>query len=72
MTLQIVAERDPDAFEVLPRRWVVERTCAWIIKHRPTTRDCEHLPASHEAMILSVMIALMTPSLAQPTQSGTH
>jgi transposase len=67
MTLQIVAKRDPHAFEVLPRRWVVERTFAWISKHRRTVRDYEHLPASHEAMILWAMIALMTRRLAQPT-----
>jgi putative transposase len=68
MTLQIVAKRDPHAFEVLPRRWVVERTFAWISKHRRTVRDYERLPASHEAMILWAMIALMTRRLAQPTQ----
>jgi len=67
MTLQIVAKRDPHAFEVLPRRWVVERTFAWISKHRRTVRDYERLPASHEAMILWAMIALMTHRLAQPT-----
>jgi transposase len=44
MTLQIVAKCDPHAFEILPRRWVVERTLAWISKHRRTTRDYEHCP----------------------------
>ncbi len=73
MTLQIVAKRDPHAFEILPRRWVVERTFAWISKHRRTTRDYEHLPASHEAMILWAMIALMTRRLAQSSHlSDTH
>jgi hypothetical protein len=58
---------------VLPRRWVVERTFAWISKHRRTVRDYEHLPASHEAMILWAMIALMTRRLAQPSDlSDTH
>ena len=66
MTMQIVAKRNPHAFEVLPRRWVVERTFAWISKHRRTVRDYEHLTASHEAMILWAMIALMTCRLAQP------
>jgi putative transposase len=66
MTVQIVAKRDPHAFQVLPRRWVVERTFAWISKHRRTVRDYEHLTASHEAMILWAMIALMTRRLAQP------
>ena len=73
VTMQIIAKRDPHAFQVLPRRWVVERTFAWISKHRRTTRDYERLPASHEAMILWAMIALMTCRLAQPTHlSNTH
>ena len=74
ITLQIV--RRPDdlhTFTVLPRRWVVERTFAWISKHRRTVRDYEKLPASHEAMILWAMIALMTRRLAHPTHlSDTH
>jgi putative transposase len=45
--LQIVAKRNRHAFELLPRRWdVVERTFAWISKHRRTVRDYEHLTAS--------------------------
>ena len=73
MTIQIVTKRQAHAFEVLPRRWVVERTFAWISKHRRTTRDYERLPASHEAMILWAMIALMARRLAQPVHlSGTH
>jgi transposase len=68
MTTQIVAKRDRHTFEVLPRRWIVERTFAWISKHRRTVRDYEHLPASHEAMILWAMIALMTRRLTQPTE----
>ena len=73
MNLQIVPRRNPHAFEVLPRRWVVERTFAWISKHRRTVRDYERLPASHEAMILWAMTALMARRLAQPTHlSNTH
>ena len=44
MTIQIVARRTAHTFEVLPRRWVVERTFAWISKHRRATRDYERLP----------------------------
>jgi len=65
MTLSIITRRNPHAFEVLPRRWVVERTFAWISKYRRTVRDYENLPASHEAMILWAMTALMTRRLAQ-------
>ena len=67
MTLQIVPRRNPHAFEVLPRRWVVERTFAWISKHRRTVRDYERLPASREAMILWAMTALMACRLTQPS-----
>jgi putative transposase len=73
MTIQVVARRSPHAFEVLPRRWVVERTFAWISKHRRTVRDYETLPASHEAMILWAMTALMARRLAQPAElSNAH
>jgi putative transposase len=73
MTIEIVARRDRHTFEVLPRRWVVERTFAWISKHRRTVRDYEHLPASHEAMILWAMVALMTRRLTQPAElSDAH
>ncbi|MBO0883746.1 MAG: IS5 family transposase, partial [Mycobacterium sp.] len=65
LTVEIVRKRDAHAFEVLPRRWVVERTFAWISKHRRTTRDYERLPASHEAMVTWAMIALMTQRLAR-------
>ena len=51
----------------------MERTFAWISKHRRTVRDYETLPASHEAMILWAMIALMTRRLAQPAHlPDTH
>jgi transposase len=69
MTLEIV--RRPDdlhTFQVLPRRWVVERTFAWISTCRRCVRDYERLPASHEAMVLWAMIALMTQRLAQDRQ----
>jgi transposase len=68
ITVQVVARREQHIFEVLPRRWVVERTVAWISKHRRTVRDYEQLPASHEAMILWAMIALMTRRLTQPAE----
>jgi transposase len=74
LTVQIVRRPgDLHTFQVLPRRWVVERTFAWISKHRRTTRDYERLPASHEAMILWAMVSLMACRLAQPAHlSNTH
>jgi hypothetical protein len=53
---------DADAFEVPPRRWVIEHTLAWIGMYRRCALDYERLPASHEAMVLWAMIAPMTPA----------
>jgi transposase len=38
-------------FVLLHRRWVVERSFAWLTKFRRLVRDYETLPATHEAMI---------------------
>ena len=53
-------------FEVLPRRWVVERTLAWISRHRRNVRDYERLPAHHATMVVWAMVAVMTRRLAVP------
>ncbi len=53
-------------FEVLPRRWVVERTLAWITSSRRCARDYERLPAHHEAAVYWAMITLMTRRLTRP------
>jgi putative transposase len=63
--IAIVRRREAHTFAVLPRRWVVERTFAWISKHRRTVRDYERLPSSHEAMVLWAMITLMANRLTQ-------
>ena len=52
-------ERPRRTFEVLPRRWVVERTFAWLGQSRRLTRDYERLPATSEAMISGAMSRLM-------------
>jgi transposase len=53
-------------FQVLPRRWVVERTLAWITSYRRCARDYERLPACHEAAVYWAMITIMTRRLARP------
>ncbi|WP_405681501.1 MULTISPECIES: transposase [unclassified Streptomyces] len=52
------------------RRWVVERTFAWLMHSRRLARDYETLTANSEAGILLSMITRMGRRLAQPPASG--
>ena len=49
----------PKGFQVLPRRWVVERSFAWIDHNRRMSKDYERLCASSEAFVYAAMIRLM-------------
>jgi putative transposase len=53
----------PIGFQVLPRRWVVERTIAWIDRNRRMSKDYERLCASGEALVYAALIRLMTRRL---------
>jgi putative transposase len=55
----------PKGFHVLPRRWVIERTNAWITHHRRLSRDFEGTHTSSEAFIYLAMSRLMASRLAQ-------
>jgi transposase len=61
-----IVKRTDDAhgFQVLPRRWVVERTFGWLVRNRRLARDYERLTATSEAMIKVAMIRLMALRLA--------
>ena len=48
---------------VLPKRWVIERTLAWLCRNRRLAKDYEHLPAVSEAFVKLAMIRLMTARL---------
>jgi putative transposase len=55
----------PRGFQVLPRRWVVERTFGWICHNRRMSKDYERLCASGEAFIYAAMSRLMVRRLAR-------
>lgn len=63
--LEIVErEEEQDGFEVLPRRWVVERTFAWFGRYRRLSKDYERTIRSSEGMIYLASIHTMTKRLA--------
>ena len=63
--LEIVRRpRDRRHFEVLPRRWVVERTLAWLGRCRRLSKDYEALTETTEAWVHIAMIHLMIRRLA--------
>jgi putative transposase len=60
-------EKPKRGFRVLPRRWVVERTFAWLGQSRRLARDYEHLPHTSETMIHAAMGRIMLRRLARAT-----
>jgi putative transposase len=64
--LEIIKRTDDvTEFQVLPRRWVVERTFAWLGKYRRLSKDYEYLPEISEAWIYAAMIHVMVRRLAR-------
>jgi putative transposase len=64
--LSIVLKKDfHHGFQALPKRWIVERTNAWISRNRRLARDYERLVSSVESFIYTVMIRLGLRRLAR-------
>ncbi|MBC7226963.1 MAG: IS5 family transposase [Thermoflexales bacterium] len=67
--LEIVKRSDAvKGFQVLPHRWVVERTFGWLGRYRRLSKDYEGLPENSEAMIYIAMIHLMLRRLGRQPQ----
>jgi len=67
--LEIVKrDKGVKGFQVLPRRWVVERTFAWLSFYRRLSKDYEVLTETSEAMIYAAMVHLMVRRLALHVQ----
>ena len=65
-TIQIVKRSDTaEGFELLPRRWVVERTFAWLGRCRRLAKDFEATIASATAWLLLAHIRLLTRKIAR-------
>ena len=55
----------PRGFIALPRRWVVERTFAWLCQNRRMSKDYERLCATAESFVYVAMTRLMVRRLAR-------
>jgi putative transposase len=62
--VDVVCRTEP-GFQVLPKRWIVERTFAWWNQYRRLSKDYELLPETSESMIYAVMIRLLLKRLTQ-------
>ena len=62
-----IVERDREArdFEVLPKRWIVERTFSWLIRNRRLSKDYERLVQTSEVFMEVAMIRLLLRRLAR-------
>ena len=68
-TLEIVKKSAAETgFKLLPRRWVVERTLAWLGRSRRLSKDYEELTDNSEAMLQIAMIQMMLHRLCRPRQ----
>jgi putative transposase len=65
MVVEIVSRpKGSRGFTLIPRRWVVERTFAWLNQHRRLSKDYEYLTDTGEVMIQVAMIGIMLHRLA--------
>lgn len=63
--------RKSKEFEILPKRWIVERTFGWLNWYRRLSKDYECLVEMSEAMIQGAMIHTMLRRLAKLKQNGS-
>jgi len=61
-----IREREGSGFQVEWKRWIVERTFAWLGNYRRLSKDYETWPESHESMVYGAMIRLMLKRLVKP------
>jgi hypothetical protein len=67
-TLEIVKRNELHRFVALPKRWIVERTLAWISRNRRLACDFEHYARTVAAFIRLAMIRLMLRRLTKSSR----
>ena len=79
ITLEVVKRTSPHSFQVVRRRWVIERTFGWLMRYRRLARDYERRTDHHEAMIYWATVLIMTKRLTRyetgqppPRRWGAH
>jgi putative transposase len=65
----VLKPSDQKGFQVLPKRWAIERTNAWVYRSRRMARDYERLPETSESFIYILMIRLGLRRLADTRSS---
>ena len=65
ITVEVVRRTAPHSFQVLRRRWVIERTFGWLMRYRRLVRDYERRTDHAEAMIYWATVIIMTRRLAR-------
>jgi putative transposase len=62
--IELVRRRKQHGFEVLPHRWIVERSLAWLSRNRRLSKDYEQLTETSEAFILLATLRLLVQRIA--------
>jgi transposase len=65
--IEIVKRTDLHRFVALPKRWIVERTFAWISRNRRLARDYERYNTTVAAFVRLAMIRIMLKRLTKPS-----
>jgi transposase len=65
ITLEVVKRTSPHSFQVVRRRWVIERTFGWLMRYRRLVRDYERRTDHAEAMVYWATVIIMTRRLAR-------
>jgi len=65
---EVVREIHPGRFEVLPKRWIIERTWSWLMNNRCLQIDYERLPVVTEGFVWAAHARLLLRRLTQVTE----